>query len=57
MRFRTTGEADQGRRVSGGSQGPDTTACRQYSGAVVAPCTAIAPARVGPAEPVTGCIT
>ena len=50
--IRTTGEPDQGRRVPGDSQGTHTTAWRQYSRAVAAPGTAIAPAREGPAKPV-----
>ena len=53
----TAGEPCQGRRVSGGGQGAETTAFEQCSGAADAPGTAIAPAREGPAEPVTGRIT
>src|SRR5262249_6475680 len=37
--------------------GAETTAFEQCSGAADAPGTAIAPSRVGPAEPVTGRIT
>src|SRR4030095_9837662 len=50
--IRTTGEPCQGRRVSGGGQGTPPTAWRQYSRAVAAPGTAIAPAREGAARPV-----
>ena len=54
MRSAPTKETCQGRRVPGGSQETRSTACRQDSGAGDAPGTAIAPARVGLAEPVTG---
>ena len=39
------------------ARGRGSTACREYSGAADAPGTAIAPARVGSAEPVTGRMT
>jgi hypothetical protein len=55
--IRTAGEPCQGRRVPGGGQGTGATAYRQYAGAADAPSTAIAPARVGSAEPVTGRMT
>jgi len=51
--IRPIGETAQGRRVPGGGQEPGSTACRQYSGAGDASGTAIAPTRVGPAEPGT----
>src|SRR5262249_18323660 len=50
--IRSTGEPDQGCRVPGDSQGTPPTAWRQYSRAVAAPRTAIAPARAGPSRPV-----
>jgi hypothetical protein len=55
--IRPAGATCQGRRVPGGGQGTETTACEQCSGAAAAPGTAIAPARVGPAAPVTGRMT
>ena len=39
------------------ARGRGATACREYSGAADAPGTAIAPARVGSAEPVPGRMT
>ena len=39
------------------ARGRGSTACRESSGAADAPGTAIAPARVGSAEPVTGRMT
>src|SRR5262249_62101389 len=52
--IRPIGETDQGRRVPGGGQELGSTACRQYSGAGDASGRAIAPPRVGAAEPGTG---
>src|SRR5262249_14489009 len=53
----TTGETCQGCRVPGGSEGTETTACQQCPGAADAPSTAIAPARVGSADPGTSRMT
>jgi hypothetical protein len=55
--IRAAGKTCQGRRVPGGGPGMGSTACRKYAGAADAPCTAIAPARVWSAEPVTGRMT